>query len=149
MSSRLTIGDLARRARCRVETIRYYERIGLMPAPARNAGNQRRYREAAVERLTFIRHARDFGFPVEAVRELLEMADHPAMPCDQADALARRHLREVEARLARLAALKEELERMIAQCRGGAIDDCRIIQVLGDHRLCLHEDAHGAARDLP
>lgn len=134
----LSIGALAERASCKVQTIRYYEQIGLMPPATRNAGNQRRYREAAVDRLTFIRHARDFGFSVEAIRELLDMADQPNLPCEHVDALAKRHLAEVEARLVRLSALRDELRRMIGQCAGGNVEDCRIIEVLGNHRLCRH-----------
>ncbi|WP_148254742.1 MerR family transcriptional regulator [Aidingimonas lacisalsi] len=147
-SSGMSIGTLAERAQCKVQTIRYYEQIGLLPAAIRNEGNQRRYGEDAVKRLTFIRHARDFGFSVESVRELLEMADHPDMPCDEADALARHHLREVEARLARLAALRDELRRMVTQCQGGSVDECRVIEVLSDHQLCLHDEPHGGAQDI-
>lgn len=144
----MSIGTLSKRTQCQVQTIRYYEQIGLLPSPVRNDGNQRRYGEDAVKRLMLIRHARDFGFSVASVRDLLDLADHPNMPCDEADALAKRHLREVEARLSRLSALKDELQRMIVQCRGGSIDECRIIEVLSDHRLCLHEEAHGGARDV-
>lgn len=144
----MSIGTLSQRAQCRVQTIRYYEQIGLLPSPKRNEGNQRRYGEDAVKRLTLIRHARDFGFSVASIRELLDLADHPDMHCDEADALAKQHLREVDARLARLSALREELQRMIAQCRGGSIDECRIIEVLSDHHLCLHEEAHGGAQDI-
>ncbi|SHE77772.1 DNA-binding transcriptional regulator, MerR family [Modicisalibacter ilicicola DSM 19980] len=141
----MSIGTLADRARCKVQTIRYYEQIGLLPPAPRSAGNQRRYGDAVLHRLTFIRHARDFGFSVEAIRELLDMADHPTMPCDEVDALARRHLQEVESRLARLSALRDELARMVALCHGGSVDECRIIEALSDHRLCRQEASHGGA----
>ncbi|GEN27351.1 MerR family transcriptional regulator [Halovibrio variabilis] len=139
------IGELASRTGCKPETVRYYEQIGLLPATQRSEGNQRRYDEASVKRLLFIRHGRDFGFSVEAVRELLEMADHPAMPCHQADKLAKRHLAEVESRLQRLAALRDELQRMINQCAGDNIGHCHVIDVLSDHRLCEHSGPHGGA----
>lgn len=142
------IGTLAQRAGCQVQTVRYYEKIGLLPDATRNAGNQRRYHDATLRRLTFIRHARDFGFSVEAVRELLGMADHPDMPCDHADAIARRHLEEVEARLERLGALRDELQRMVAQCAGGRVDECRIVEVLSDHDQCLHTAAHGGQQAI-
>jgi Cu(I)-responsive transcriptional regulator len=142
----MSIGALARRAECKVQTVRYYEQIGLLPSAPRTAGNQRQYDDTALQRLTFIRHARDFGFSVEAIRELLSMADHPAMPCGEVDALAQRHLQEVERRLARLASLRDELQRMLTQCQGGAVDDCRIIEVLSDHGLCREEDVHGGAQ---
>lgn len=138
-----TIGHVARRTGAKVQTIRYYEQIGLLPPPGRTSGNQRLYTEAEVDRLGFIRHARALGFSIEAIRELLGMADRPAMSCQEADAIAARHLEEVRARIARMQALEAELERMLAQCRHGEIADCRVIEVLGDHRLCLC-DAHPA-----
>lgn len=147
-SPALSIGELARRAGCKPETVRYYERIGLLHKALRTEGGQRRYGEAAVRRLTFIRHARDFGFSVEAVRELLEMADHPRMPCHEVDAIAKHHLEEVESRLHRLTALREELRRMVGQCAGGKVESCRIIEVLSDHQLCQREEEHGGAGDL-
>lgn len=134
----LSIGTLAERTHCKVQTIRYYEQIGLMPPPERNAGNQRRYTEAAIKRLTFIRHARDFGFTVEAIRELLDMADQPDRPCDYVDGLAKRHLDKVETKLARLSSLRDELRRMIRQCQGDRVGACRIIEVLSDHQLCRY-----------
>ena len=126
------IGELARMTGCKVQTIRYYEEIGLMPEPARTAGNQRRYGERHVDRLTFIRHSRELGFPLDAIRELLTLSDRPEQPCDAVDQLARRQLDQVEQRLARLSMLKSELERMIEQCAGGRVRDCRIIEALSD-----------------
>ena len=139
------IGELARESGCKPETVRYYEQIGLLPSAPRNEGNQRRYTTAAIRRLTFIRHARDFGFSVEAVRELLQMADYPTMPCEEVDTLAKRHLAEVEARLARLTSVRDELRRMINQCAGGNVGQCHIIDVLSDHRLCHQTGPHGGA----
>tara|TARA_A100001518_G_C1226012_1_gene74872 strand:- start:4334 stop:4783 length:450 start_codon:yes stop_codon:yes gene_type:complete len=148
MQSTVSIGELARRASCKPETVRYYERIGLLREAARTEGGQRRYGAAAVRRLTFIRHARDFGFSVEAVRELLAMSDRPDMPCDEVDTLAKHHLEEVESRLQRLSALRDELKRMVSQCAGGKVQSCRIIEVLGDHQLCISDQAHQGAHDL-
>jgi DNA-binding transcriptional MerR regulator len=142
------IGDLARHSGCKPETVRYYERIGLLPDATRSAGGQRRYDERAIRRLTFIRHARDFGFSIEAVRELLAMADHPAMPCDEVDAVAKHHLAEVESRLQRLKALRDELKRMVTQCAGGQVKSCHIIEVLSDHRLCHQRGEHGGGNAL-
>ena len=99
------IGDLARATGCKVQTIRYYEEIGLMPEPARTAGNQRRYEERHVDRLAFIRHSRELGFSLQAIRELLSLSDRPEQPCDAVDRLARRQLEQVEQRLARLSVL--------------------------------------------
>ncbi|MBF7054969.1 helix-turn-helix domain-containing protein [Halomonas sp. KAO] len=142
------IGELARRAGCKPETVRYYERVGLMSGAMRTEGGQRRYGEEAVRRLTFIRHARDFGFSVDAVRELLTMSDRPDMSCHEVDVIAKHHLEEVESRLQRLEALRDELRRMVGQCAGGKVESCRIIEVLSDHQLCNSEQAHGGAGDL-
>merc|ERR1712000_383691 len=118
----ISIGELARRADCKPETVRYYERIGLLRDATRTGGGQRRYGDDAVRRLTFIRHARDFGFSVESVRELLAMSDQPDMPCQEVDATATHHLKKVESRLQRLSILREELQRMVTQCAGGKVE---------------------------
>lgn len=136
-----TIGQLSARTGCKVQTIRYYEQIGLMPAPVRTGGNQRRYGARHLERLAFIRHSRELGFSLEAIRELLDLADDPDRSCEAADGIARRQLHQVESRIARLQALKRELKRMIVQCRGGRIAECRVIEVLADHGLCASDHA--------
>lgn len=134
-----TIGHAARTTGSKVQTIRYYEQIGLLPRPDRSEGNQRLYTRADIDRLAFIRHARDLGFSIEAIRDLLHMADRPDMPCDEVDAIALRHLEDVKARIARLQSLQAELERMLRQCAGGVVSDCRVIEVLGDHSQCVAE----------
>lgn len=142
----LTIGKLAGLTGVKVPTIRYYEQIGLLPEAGRSAGNQRLYGEAAQQRLSFIRHARDLGFPLGAIRELLSLADDPARPCAAADEIARRQLSAVKARISRLTALGTELERMVEQCSHGTVADCRVIEVLGNHDHC-GQDHHGGAED--
>ena len=117
-------------------TIRYYEEIGILPQAERSAGNQRLYGDASVERLTFVRHARDLGFPLDAIRDLLGLSDDPGQPCAEVDRIAARQLEDVKARIARLTALQGELERMLQQCACGVIADCRVIRVLGNHALC-------------
>ena len=139
-----TIGHLARETGCKVQTIRYYEKIGLMPPARRTRGNQRRYGPKHVSRLAFIRHGRELGFPLDAIRQLLGLADDPDRSCEAADRIAQIQLRQIESRIARLRSLEAELRRMVAQCRGGRIADCRVIEVLGDHAHCLHTD-HGAS----
>jgi len=136
----LSIGELSRRTGVKRPTIRYYEQIEMLPEPDRNGGNQRLYDQDTVDRLTFIRHARELGFPLEAIRDLLSLTDDPAQSCAAADAIARAQLADVQRRLARLQALKQELDRMVKQCAGGSIADCRVIEVLGDHSLCATED---------
>lgn len=142
----LSIGALGRSSGVKVPTIRYYEEIGLLPPPDRSEGNQRRYPPAAIERLAFIRHARALGFTVEDIRELLRLAGHPQAPCSDADALALRQLAAVEARIASLQRLRDELSRMAAACAGGTVADCRVLQVIGDHGQCsVHQEADAAA----
>jgi DNA-binding transcriptional MerR regulator len=130
----LRIGDLATTTATKVEMVRYYERIGLLPTPRRTSGNYRAYSRRHLERLSFIRYARELGFPIEAVRDLLRLADDPERPRDDADRIARTHLADVEHRPERLVAFRAELERMLARCDGGRIADCRVIEVLADHR---------------
>ena len=138
----LTIGKLGEAAGVKVPTIRYYEQIGLLPEPDRSAGNQRLYGQSALDRLAFIRLARELGFPLDAIRDLLSLSDRPDQSCAAADVIARAQLAEVESRLARLTALTGELERMVVQCAGGRIADCRVIEVLGDHSLCATDHQH-------
>jgi DNA-binding transcriptional MerR regulator len=133
------IGDLARRAGVKVPTIRYYEQIGLLEEPARTEGKQRRYSETDLGRLTFIRHARDLGFGVEAIRELVVLSGNPNTSCAEADRIAQHHLIEVEQRIEKLTALRGELKRMIGECARGHVAECRVIQSLADHGHCSAE----------
>lgn len=135
----LTIGKLGQAAGVKVPTIRYYEQIGLLSEPDRSAGNQRLYPKSALDRLAFIRRARELGFPLEAIRDLLGLSDRPDQSCAAVDAIAQTQLAAVRARIARLKALEAELERMIGQCACGTISDCRVIEVLSDHALCAHD----------
>lgn len=129
----LSIGKAARAAGCKVQTLRYYEQLGLLPKPTRTAGNQRVYGDEHLKRLAFIRHARELGFPLEAIRELLSLGGHPEQSCAKADAIAGAHLTEVERKIRALTALRGELMRMVASCRRGRISECRVIEVLADH----------------
>lgn len=136
-----TIGRLADAAGCKVQTVRYYEQVGLLRRPERSGGNQRLYGRSDIGRLTFIRHARELGFPLEAIRDLLSLSDRPDQSCEAADAIAREQLSEVNRRIEHLRALRLELERMIEQCSHGRISNCRVIEVLGDHGKCaVHGD---------
>jgi DNA-binding transcriptional MerR regulator len=136
-----SIGELSRHTRVKVPTIRYYEQIGLMPAPPRTDGQQRRYAPSAVARLNFIRHARELGFEVAHIRELLMLSEEPNHTCEAADQIAKRHLAEVDRRIAQLSGLRAELRRMIEECSHGHVGECRVIGSLADHGQCKHE--HG------
>jgi Cu(I)-responsive transcriptional regulator len=127
----MNIGELARAADTKVETIRYYERIGLLPAPPRTAGNYRDYSAVHVSRLAFTRRARNLGFSIEQIRALLDLADQTEQSCEAVDVIAREHLADVKRKLADLAALRRELDKLIGQCRHGTISECRIIEALG------------------
>ena len=130
----MNIGELARAADIKAETIRYYERIGLLPAPPRTAGNYRDYSAAHLRRLTFTRRARALGFSIEQIRTLLDLADQKERSCEAVDAIAREHLADVKRKLADLSALRREPDSLIAQCRHGTVADCRIIEVLAPNR---------------
>jgi DNA-binding transcriptional MerR regulator len=134
--SAFTIGRLAEATATKVQTIRYYETIGLLTPFTRTEGGHRLYDTQDRKRLTFIRHARELGFSIEAIRELLSLSDNPDTSCERADNIASRQLEEVEQRLKRLKALKKELKRMVAECGHGRVCDCRVIEVLSNHRLC-------------
>jgi len=126
----LTIGHLARETGTKVETIRFYEKSGLLPEPARTESNYRAYENTHLQRLHFIRKARDLGFSLDQIRAMLALADDRSRPCEAVDEIARVHREEVIRKIADLTALKKELDRMITQCSHGAIADCRIIESL-------------------
>lgn len=130
MSDMIAIGELGKATHTKVETIRYYERIGLLAAPRRTPGNYRAYDGAHLNRLSFIRRSRDLGFSLDQVRALLDLADHKDRSCEAVDEIAKGHLTEVERKIADLTALKGELESMIRQCGCGVVRDCRIIEAL-------------------
>ena len=132
-----SIGTLSERTGVKVPTIRYYETMGLMPEAERTAGNQRRYTSAGLERLGFIKHARDLGFPIEAIRALIDLNDHPDKSCAAATAITASQLKDVRARIARLQRLEAELDRIAQSCTGhGSAGDCSVLTALADHELC-------------
>ncbi len=132
-----TIGALSKRTGVKVTTIRYYESIGLMSVPDRSASGQRIYTEDAAERLNFIRHARELGFSMDVIRELIKLQMQPSKDCAVVDEIARRNLTDVRHRLSQLKALEKELEAMISACAGGAIGSCAVLGCLSDHEQCL------------
>lgn len=127
-----SIGELSRRTHVKVPTIRFYEQIGLLPEPPRTSGKQRRYDASHASRLNFIRHSRELGFDVDAIRELLAMSAQPNQPCAEVDDMARRHIVEIDRRIAHLASLRAELQRTVDACGRGRVCDCRVIETLGD-----------------
>ena len=129
----LSIGEVAAQTGCTAEAIRYYEREGVVPGPPRaGTGRYRQYGPADVERLAFLRRARDLGFSLNGVRELLAFTHgDPERSCGDVDGLARAQLPQVDAKIAQLSALRDALAGVIDQCGGGmAAADCRILGAL-------------------
>lgn len=116
----IAIGELSLRTQVKIATIRYYEGIGLLSAPARTEGKQRRYGETDIERLSFIRNARDLGFEVDAIRELIELGDDPGRPRAGRDAIVRHQLDAVQSKIDRLLRLREALEQAIEPSPGSS-----------------------------
>lgn len=131
MVADIGIGRLGELTGVKVPTIRFYEETGLIPPPHRTQGGQRRYDAEAVRRLQFIRHARDLGFDIEEIRQLLEVSEHPTMPCSTAEKIARHHLQQVETKIDRLRLIRSQLKRMIEACAGGSAAECHILGALG------------------
>lgn len=128
----LTIGRLAAATGVKVETIRYYERAGLIAPPARTTGNYRAYAKGDLDRLRFIRRTRDLGFTLEEVRAMLDLAAQRDRSCETVDAIATKHLDEVDRKIADLQGLRRELSAIIYSCAGGTVGECRILEAFGD-----------------
>jgi DNA-binding transcriptional MerR regulator len=143
----MTIGRLSKAAGVKVTTIRYYESIDLMGEPERSTSGQRLYDDDAVQRLSFIRHARDLGFPIDSIRELIKLQHQPGEDCAHVDIIARRQLADVRQKLSQLEALEGELKRMISACEGGSIASCKVLDSLSDHTLCLESHTAKAMLD--
>jgi len=145
----LPIGEVARRTGCTIETIRYYERVGLVPAPPRR-GSYRSYGEEHVRRLRFIRRARQLGFTLDEVRALLRLAAGGHASCDEARALATAHLAGVRARIADLRRMEQALGAAIRACARGDAACCPLIEALHEpDGMALTQSAHRAARQGP
>lgn len=127
---KLTIGKLASATGMKVETIRYYEQIGLLPAPTRSAANYRTYEQEHLRRLSFIRRARGLGFSIDQVRELMGLADRRDQSCIAVDVIANQHRYAIARKIADLTALAGELDALIDSCSRNTVADCRIIEAL-------------------
>ena len=135
-----SIGELSKRTKVKIPTIRYYETMGLLLASGRTEGNQRRYDVAGLERLSFIKHARDLGFTIEAISSLIKLQEHPDRSCRTASDIAQAQLTQVRAKIKKLRSLENELVRISAGCNGqGISEDCYVLASLADHGLCVEE----------
>jgi len=128
----ITIGTLSKRTGVNIETIRYYERSRLIPPAPRTDSGRRLYKAEDIRRLTFIRHARDLGFDIAAIKTMLALQDVPEESCQRVSRIASDQLQAVESRIRRLRGLRTELARMIKECDNGKVATCRIIEVLAD-----------------
>lgn len=126
----MKIGELARATSTKVETIRFYEKIGLLPTPSRTGANYRAYDQAQLVRLSFVRRARDLGFTLDQIRGLLALSDDRDQSCSAVDTVARQHVSEIDRKIADLRALRRELQEMLDQCSHETISTCRIIESL-------------------
>lgn len=130
----LSIGDLAGRAGCLVETVRYYERVGIMPSPPRSQGGHRQYTFEHLKRLNFVRRCRDLGINLERTRGLLGLVDEGGDTCDEVKGIASEHLAEIRRKLSDLRKMERVMKDMLAACDVGEIPDCPIIEALFDAR---------------
>ena len=134
-----SIGQLSDRSGIKVPTLRYYEEIGLIEPPHRSEGNQRRYEPLTLERVNFIRHGRDLGFSIDAIRELITLSKSPEMSCTDAHEIANAHLLEIQQKIERLRNLQLELDRIASLGDKGTIGECKILEALNDHKYCQTE----------
>ena len=127
-----TIGKLAKQTGCKVETVHYYEKTGIMPEPPRTEGGHRVYTLSHVKRLNYIRRSRELGFSIGQIRELLKFIDEPDHYCGEVKAMAMLQARVVQQKIDDLERLKKGLNKMVAQCKGKgySVDDCPIIDAL-------------------
>jgi len=132
----LSIGALSRRTGVKIPTIRYYEQIGVMTTPERTSGGQRRYEQSDLERLGFIRHARDLGLGIDAIRDLLRLSANGDNPCEGADLIAAQHLASIKDKIKHLRRLERELKRITSCCESDTIGACYVIEALTSHSLC-------------
>jgi Hg(II)-responsive transcriptional regulator len=137
MSKVFRISELSRASSVNLETIRYYERIGLLHPPERNASGYRNYQQDDIRRLNFIRRGRELGFSIEEIKTLLQLADHPQSPCAQADQLVQQHLQQVEMRISDLQQMRTVLQSLVG-CASDNAEHCRLLETL-DRRTCCIE----------
>lgn len=136
----LTIGQLSARTGVKITTIRFYEQKGLMPEPERTRGNQRRYSDHALNRLTFIRHARDLGLPLDDVAALISLEGATGPALQRAHDIATNQQTHLQARISKLQALESELGRIATACDGRHDHVCAVLHAFGNHKTC--EGAH-------
>lgn len=131
-----SIGEVSKKVGIKVPTLRYYEQVGLIPEPERSLGKQRRYSGTDVERLLFIKHARQLGFSLANITGLIELNENTTGHCDQIHELAESQLVKVQTRLKLLKGLEKELKRIVLGCSSGQVEACYVIRSLSHHEWC-------------
>ncbi|MDE1933562.1 helix-turn-helix domain-containing protein [Bradyrhizobium sp.] len=121
---------LAERTGCNLETVRYYEKVGLLPEPPRTATGYRNYNSTHERRLRFVLRARELGFSLDEIRQLLRLVDEREQPCAEARAVASVHLDDVRAKIADLKRMERVLKDVVAQCADGTLPECPLIETL-------------------
>ena len=122
--------ELARRTGSNLETVRYSEKVGLLPEPPRTMAGYRSYDTAHERRLRFVLRARELGFSLDEIRELLRLVDERDRPCAEASTIAATHLDDVRAKIADLKRMERVLKDVVAQCAGGTRPECPLIETL-------------------
>lgn len=135
----MTIGEISKQSGVKVPTIRYYESIGIVETPIRSQGNQRRYKKTDLDNLSFVRHARNLGFSLDDIQDLLKLSKTAARSCQEADQIAHTQLLAVQQKLKELRKLEKELKRISSGCKGEDIQSCYVIRALSDHDWCASE----------
>lgn len=126
----ITIGEFSKQTGCHIETVRYYERMGLLSKPPRTEGGHRLYDHHAIKRLVFIRRTRELGFSLDEIRTLLRLVDGRRYTCQQVKILMEQHLGEIKQKIVDLKKLQTTLAAISARCQGGKVPDCPIIDAL-------------------
>jgi MerR family mercuric resistance operon transcriptional regulator len=130
VGSNLRRGEIAERTGCNIETIRYYEKVDLLPEPPRNANGYRAYDEGHIRRLRFILRARELGFGIDEIRGLLQLVDTQRQTCAEVKQRTGLHLADVRSKIADLRRIERVLARTAAQCSGKNVPDCPILEAL-------------------
>lgn len=130
MKTRLSRGILAKRSHVNAETIRYYEKISLLPEPERSEGGHRLYQDSDLQRLCFIRRCREIGFSLDEIRELLSLVDGQLVSCERVKEISDNHLLDIAAKIADLKKMQRTLNKLTASCSGGDVPECPIIEAL-------------------
>lgn len=126
----ITIGKLSEKTGVNIETVRYYEKIGLIPKPSRSEGGNRLYNMEQAKRLAFIKRCRELGFPLDTIREFLKLVDEKHYTCAEIADISQRHLEDIRAKIRDLKKIESHIKDMLSQCNKNNTPDCAFIEIL-------------------